>query len=144
MNDFQPFTRVITRKGWGEERFATIEATYHQVPQTGHLWPTYRWIGDAHLPVRIVDAPKHLDNLPWPMRQVGDYEPAGRSAVYIRTDVRGAFWTPPFVALRYLVRVNWEQFTMRAVATAHIWGFADIPMDEIPSWKHIGRKKRGK
>jgi len=37
-----------------------------------------------------------------------------------------------------IVENAWRWFFMRIILTLHVWGLADVPAYEIPSWRHIG------
>lgn len=137
---YTPVTRVISQKRLGEHRFATIEATYYQVPLTGHLYPEYAWIGNTHRPVRIDGG--IASDLPWPMRMVSEVDLLTRSAVFVRTDVRGSWWRRRYWAARIRLGRQFGVLPQRVVLTAYIWGLIPRPPEnELPSWRHLRRRK---
>jgi hypothetical protein len=136
-------------------KYATIIATWHQLP-LGRRHVTYKWEGDANLPVIIdrqtlrfelnqsVDEfPKEINFLPWPLKLIDDDDEAYwcyDGALYSRTDgLNKLLWL--YYWWRTRARRYWHPFKYRLLLTLMVWGAAYIPEFERPSWRHIGRKR---
>jgi len=120
---------------------ADILVKEHRLPW-GRRTFTFEWVGPATGVVEMDwDAWERFykGKLPWPLRVVAEDLLAAK--VYVaRVD------EPYHLSWAYHATRAWLQRTLgllwaRCILTLMVWGLAWVPEGEIPSRKHIGRKR---
>lgn len=108
---------------------------------------SFSWVGDLRGRVHIsrclineaggtgLDWP---DCFPWPLVRVSEFDCQTDGAWYARADQ--TLGLPYLHRLRYGWRRSKELLLCRFIFTLHIWGLANVPEGEIPSWRHVGTR----
>jgi len=107
----------------------------------GRRYETYEWDGKPWWPVEISKIYENeLDNIPWPLKKIGESSWMSETGIYIRKDGALAIWA---FLVDMKIRVSWfiQWFYVRLIMTAMVWGLAYVPVSEIPSWRHLGKRK---
>lgn len=152
-------TIVSMLHGGDRMKFAKVKTRYHL-----NELETYEWEGPHWIPLKLnqhqqrslsetrfnwktfkpVEEPTYLETV----RAIKIYEGYDRAGarteqvdyyIYCRTDAYPLMWVWWWFALRCLESTRYIGMLM--IYLLEIWGFAYIPFGELPSRKHIGKKK---
>ena len=134
-----------------ETTFATLECTRREILR-GRYVTTVRWVGPPTGTVDVDpwivrqltgrdDLPERLNLGGYPLRKVGENETINPArGVYARADAAfGLAW--PWHKLGRAVLPALSLLRGRLVMTLMVWGLAWVPEAEIPSWRHVGKKR---
>jgi hypothetical protein len=139
--------RVERLSGW-DAVSPDIEATTRWLvtaarPGGRLVFTSYRWIGPSHRTATVVGfhALRDLERahaegrLPWPILVI-EHQIWHGGAVVARADGANLF-TARLWRLRARLRSALQHFEVRVVLTADVWGLAQVPTHERPSWAHL-------
>ena len=119
---------------------AMIEITRHELP-LGRHYLTYKWIGKPWQPVWITElfVDQQLSDFPWKLIEV-DRDYSKRAGLYVRAD---GFWvvTRWMTSLKIGIQKLLGLTYYRLIITAMVWALAYVPQGDIPSWRHLGKKR---
>lgn len=133
----------IFRKDLLVENRAHIICHQHQLP-LGKYYTTYEWEGKKNWPIFIDDrflgiyGVPRIKTFPWPLKLV-DRQGDMLISVYMRTDTTFPHWW--ITKLRISIGKFIHPIYCRLILTAMVWGLAYVPDYEVPSWKHLGKRK---
>jgi hypothetical protein len=124
--------------------YAEIIITHNELP-LGRHYLSYEWKGKPTQLVRIsrkaIDFGElDIDKIPWPLAQVDEDYQWGIT-YYARKDAWFGLYRW-LVVFRYFLRRKVELIYYRLLLTAMVWGLAWIPQSEIPTWRHLGRRRK--
>lgn len=125
------------------DNLAHIICHQHQLP-LGRYYTTYEWEGKKHWPIFIDDrflgiyGVPRIEHLPWPLELV-DRRGDVLISVYMRKDTTIPYWL--LTKIKYKIKKFFYPVYCRLILTAMVWGLAYVPDYEVPSWKHLGKKK---
>lgn len=120
--------------------YAHITVTRHELP-LNRFYETYSWEGKKHWEVVLpfYFYTRHdINKFPWPL-EVVDYHSDWLDIVCMRKDTAIPYWL--FTKIKYKTKKLVYPVYHRIILTAMVWGLAYVPDYEIPSWRHLGKKK---
>ncbi|BAS59869.1 hypothetical protein NIES2135_21320 [Leptolyngbya boryana NIES-2135] len=125
-------------------KYASIVIRMVSNPLTGESYiDRYVWDGEPHLPVQLdFWARADIKNMPWTLEIIKqDY--MRLNAIAVRTDIVVPWYAYYRFERDVLAIVDAiKNLLRRLILVAMVFGFADVPMAEIPSWRHLGRKQK--
>ena len=120
------------------------EIICHAIPDPaceGCTITRFEWRGDRRKPAKVFIGPadriERLEDLPWPLKVI-ERDHAIDLAVVVRLD---SGLSCHYYWCRAAMRRLKQWLSVRLILTAQVWGFAYVPYGEIPSRKHLFRKR---